>query len=207
MNVHCSGIIGVFSKEILRTIENNEDYANVKYIKVPIITVLSIKTIVITIEYYIGKLSIELFAFISKRPIEDIKLDQSLITEDSGFKRYGRCLSNLPDFIEEIIKHKNNFIIDKDTGVISLDYIKDEKIISKSSTKIQNIGEYLIKLNGSKKILIYSDYLEQGAYLLSLYLNAKKIKHLYLNTSLSLESRSSLLNTFNKDLQIYVSSL
>jgi hypothetical protein len=76
----------------------------------------------------------------------------------------------LADFIDKIITKTDKFTINKISGVVSVDYISKEEIISKSSTKIENIGDLLVKINGTKKVIIYSDYIEQGAYLVSLYL-------------------------------------
>lgn len=179
--------------------QNNSDYAELIEINKPMITVLSIRSIILTIEYYLGKLSLQLIAFISQRPLEDIKLDKSLINNYRGFETYGRCLSNLPDFIDKILTITEKFKINKNTGVVSLNNIDNQEIISKSSTKIQNLGDYLVKINGAKKIVIYSEFIEQGAYLLSSYLNSRKINHLYLNKSLTLTNRNTLLDIFNRD--------
>ena len=177
--------------------DNNSDYADIKYNDKPIISLLSISNIFLSLKFLFGKVNIEILSFITQKSKKELELDLSFLLNFSGIKNYGRCISNLPDFIDKIIEFDDNFSICKKTGQITFNNFSNEVIIKDSSSKIKEIGNYIRTIN-NKKILIYSDYIEQGSYLLSGYLTANKIPHLYLNKHLSLVDREKILNLYNK---------
>ena len=192
---------------------------------------------IVTIEFYFGKVDNQLLSFITERSIQDLEVNNNLVLDKEGFKSYGRVISNLPEFIRQLVTFKNNFKVNSQTGNITLINFSNDEIIEQSSSKFKQLAQHLIDLGTSlktndneknkkvsfknlndkqfnekksnKKIrplisyksipktIIYSDYLHQGAYLLSSYLTAKNIKHLYLNEQLTSTSQLKILDLFN----------
>ncbi len=182
---------------------DNKDYATIKdNLEYPKITLLSINSIFLSIQFYLGKVDKKILSFITDRSLVDLKLDSTLINNEDGIELYGRCISNLPDFISELVNYNNNFNIDLKYGTINLNNFSKNIIKSKSSTKIKELGNYLSKQN--KKIVVYSDYIEQGIYFLSSYLNSIDLKHLYLNKKLNLKSRIEINDYYNNSNEIKI---
>ena len=217
--------------------ENDINYPHIEPERVTLRSILSLEAMIVTIEFYFGKVDNHLLSFITDRSVQDLEVNNDLILNKEGFKSYGRVISNLPEFIRRLVTLKNNFKIDPQTGNITLINFSNEEIIEQSSNKFKQLAQHLIdlgvsvKINENKKIkkisfknlndnklnkpksnkklessinnksipkiIIYSDYLYQGAYLLSGYLTAKNIKHLYLNEQLSSKNQLSVLELFN----------
>lgn len=179
---------------------DNPDYGKMKEIETPFRSILSLNSMILTIEFFFGKVAFNILSFITGRTVEDLTLDTDLVLNDRGYKVYGRVISNLPEFIGDLVTKKDNFIINKTTGNVTLKHFSKNVILEQSSTKFATLADHLQKQDSfDKKIVIYSDYIEQGAYLLSAYLNSRNIKHLYLNTKLLSNNQKDLLETFNKN--------
>lgn len=209
--------------------EQDSNYPQIEPERETLRSILSLEAMIVTIEFYFGKIDNQLLSFITNRSIQDLEVNNNLILSKDGFKSYGRVISNLPEFIRQLVTFKNNFKIDQKTGNITLINFSNEEIIEQSSNKFKQLAQYLIDLESSPKtkkislrklnnkeisdsnkklkslknnesipkIIIYSDYLYQGAYLLSGYLTARKIKHLYLNQQLTSKNQISILELFN----------
>lgn len=180
--------------------QNNDDYARIQEIKTPYRSILSLNAQILTILFFFGKIPFNQLSFITNRTIEDLNLDTDLVLNKKGFKYYGRVLSNLPDFFGEFVNYTDNYKINENDGTIKLINFTDEIILEQSSTKFITLANHIeneILNNKKKKILIYTDYIEQGAYFLSSYLNCRKISHLYLNNKLSRDQQLKLLDIFN----------
>jgi superfamily II DNA or RNA helicase len=180
--------------------EGDPDYAEAITIHDPFRSILSVSTMTITIQFYFGKVSPKLLSFITGRTIKDLNLDSSLVLNRKGFGTYGRVLSNLPEFIEKIVTKPQLFDVNKNTGTVTMNHASKDMIKEYSSSKFVTLLKHIQQQNNKKKIMIYSDYVEQGAYLLSAYFTAMGVEHMYLNKNLSIKEQQKLLETFNGDL-------
>jgi hypothetical protein len=182
---------------------NDKNYAHINPNTITFRSVLSFNTIMITVLFFYGKVEPELLSFITGQSVKDLSVDSNLVLSYEGFETYGRVLSNLPEFVYNMVQIplKKLYSIDDITGVVSMNGISKKMIKEQSSSKFVRLGDWITKTKKKKKykIAIYSDYVEQGACLLSSYFSARGIKHMYLSNMLSVDKQTALLTTFNAD--------
>ena len=132
-----------------------------------------------------------------------------------GVRIYGRCVSNMWPIVEQLRKKRMKHVFDPSDGTVRLRYTKrgrklrgggkspvfvDPKDIGGCS-KFDNIAKMLREADAKgERTLIRSDFKSQGIYLLSIYLNAKGIKHYYIrkdDANDNVSARTRILAEFN----------
>lgn len=122
----------------------------------------------------------------------------NILNTPQGTLKYSICIGNLSPYVEMIIDNNLQYKVDPNTGVISIPELIPKDIKSETCNKFKQLKNHILKSKG-KRIVISSQFAEQGAYLLSMYLNIENIPHLYLNNKLSIKKRIEILNLFNND--------
>lgn len=182
--------------------KNDVDYASINPNIKTFRSILSFNTIMITVLFFYGKVELELLSFITGRNVKELTIDTQLVLTNKGYDIYGRVLSNLPEFVYDMIKipREKLYTIDNTTGAISINGMSKTIIKNHSSSKFVKLGDWLSRAKKplKHKVVIYSDYVEQGACLLSAYFTARGIKHVYLSNMLSIDKQTTLLKRFNE---------
>ena len=125
-----------------------------------------------------------------------------------SLKRYGRCISNTWEVVDMVVDGTASWKHCSNTGTITLESsdIGDLKFIRTLERGCPKFNKLLRLLSLSckrhEKSVVRSDFKEQGTYLLSAFLTANQIDHIYVNTTLTESSRQTLLKAFNHQLPV-----
>lgn len=146
---------------------------------------------------YFGLLDKKYKQFITGFSREEEIVKGDILSNIQGSYTYSISIGNFSPYIDDIINKKIDFKINAKDGTISLP-LSVKRIMRETCSKFTKLANYLLK-NNNKRIMISSQFSEQGAYLLSSYLTARKIRHLYLNNNLANTQRVKILNLFNNN--------
>ena len=133
--------------------------------------------------------------------------------EEEGIEKYGRCISNMWEIVDDVLDKRVKYGFNADDGTIYLRW--SSKRDPKTGEKHAEAGERVKKLQGCSKFhniaqmlrdadakgersLIRSDFKKQGIYLLSAYLNSVGIPHVYIRKDkMDASERKRILGTYN----------
>jgi hypothetical protein len=137
----------------------------------------------------------------------------------TGVEKYGRCVSNTWELVDDIVAGRAKHSFDSHDGTVKLRYSKKHaKRIGKHRTeKATGGGKVPVEQNKFKgcpkfdavvkmlrkadtrgeRSLVRSDFKAQGIYLMSAYLKAHDIPHYYIRSTITPEERTRILNEYN----------
>ena len=125
-----------------------------------------------------------------------------------AMKKYGRCIGNTWEVVDDIIT-KRLVWQHHATGSVALvaastdtvgkeDAERTERRVREGCPKFVKIKQMLLKCRSrDEKSMVRSDFKLQGAYLLSAFLTANHIDHVYIHKDVSTVHRGQLLDCYN----------
>lgn len=125
-----------------------------------------------------------------------------------ALKRYGRCISNTWEILTHVLDGTAFWVHDSETGQVRLRPTDDSSLpflrtLEKGCPKFVKLKKLLLSCMGRReKTVVRTDFKQQGAYLLSAYLNAHRINHIYVNRHLTETTRKALLHAYNHSTHI-----
>lgn len=150
-------------------------------------------------KFFYGTLDSSFISFILNKEEDEVFTKSELFKSYDYFIKYARCLSNLSPYAKKIIEHKATFSVDVHNGSVSLNGVSKKEILNDTCSKFIKLGEQTqINLKKKERVFIYSEFDIQGGYLISCYLKALGIRHVYLNSDLTLKNKSKALDEFNE---------
>jgi hypothetical protein len=164
-----------------------------------------------SMQFLFGTMDVEMVKFYTGITDEhEVNIRVEEFRTIDALKRYGRCISNTWDVVDKVVDGTAKWNHCPDTG--SIDLVPSDadgagfafhRSVKSGCPKFKKLCRLLSSsLSRNEKCVVRSDFKEQGTYLLSAYLNANSIDHIYVNTTLTGPARQKLLEAFNKGTQV-----
>ena len=145
---------------------------------------------------YLGIIESNYIEFITGFTKNEMNLKGDILKTLEGTLTYSICIGNFSSYVKTIIDKNYQFKVDHKIGTITMPELNIDIIKNETCYKFIEIKNY-IKNNKHKRLIISSMFAKQGAYLLSMYLNAYNIPHLYLNSQLTIEQKIKIVDMYN----------